>query len=82
MTGPTKRDIQILAAWWYAHGKYQPAADALGIGKQPVMNALYRFRRLEKVDNNLELAMRYQAQIGKLKGKPLNKPAKHGVKAA
>jgi len=80
--GPSQRDIQILAAWWFAHGNYDNAAKAVGIGRQPVMNALYRFRRLEKVESNLELAMRYQKQIGRLKGKPLTTPAKHGKRAA
>ena len=80
-TGPTKRDIQILAAWWYAHGNYDKAAAALDIGRQPVKNALYRFRREERVENNLELAMRYQAEITKLRKKPLNKPAARGQAA-
>ena len=80
-TGPTKRDMQILAAWWFAHGNYDKAAAALKIGRQPVKNALYRFRREEKVESNLELAMRYQAEITKLRRKPLNRPARHGEAA-
>ena len=77
----TKRDVQILAAWWYAHGNYDKAAAALDIGRQPVKNALYRFRREERVENNLELAMRYQAEITKLRRKPLNRPATRGKAA-
>ena len=77
----TKRDVQILAAWWYAHGNYDKAASALGIGRQPVKNALYRFRREERVESNLELAMRYQGQITKLRKKPLNRPAARGKAA-
>lgn len=80
--GPTKRDIQILAAWYFAHGKYDQAAEHLGIGRQPVKNALYRFRREERVDTNLELALRYQEEIAKLRKKPLTRKARHGEKAA
>lgn len=79
--GPTKRDIQILAAWYFAHGKYDNAAAQLGIGRQPVKNALYRLRRIEGVDTNLELALRYQEQIAKLRRKPLNRPAARGKAA-
>lgn len=79
---PTKRDVQILAAWYFSHGNYDKAATVLGIGRQPVKNALYRFRREERVESNLELAFRFQEQIDKLRRKPLNKPARHGEKAA
>ena len=78
----TQRDVQILAAWFFAHGDYGTAADHLGIGRQPVKNALYRFRREERARTNLELAMRYQEQIDKLRRKPLTRPARHGEKAA
>lgn len=77
----TKRDMQILAAWYFAHGNYDKAAMAVGIGRQPVKNALYRFRREERVESNLELAMRYQAQISKLRRKPLNRRATSGEAA-
>lgn len=80
-TGPTKRDIQILAAWYFAHGKYDAAAQQLGIGRQPVKNALYRFRRQERVETNLELALRYQDDIAKLRKKPLTRRARHGEAA-
>ena len=80
--GPTKRDLQILAAWYFAHGKYDHAAAQLGIGRQPVKNALYRFRREERVETNLELAFRYQDQIAKLRKKPLTRKPSHGEKAA
>lgn len=45
-------------------------------------NALYRFRREERVDTNLELAFRYQEQIDKLRTKPLTRKPEHGEKAA
>ncbi len=76
--GPSDRDLQILAGWYFAHGKYERAAKQLGIGRQPVMNALYRFRKLEKVESNLELALRYQERIDKLRGKPLTRKPAHG----
>lgn len=80
--GPTKRDLQILAAWYFSHGKYDAAAQQLGIGRQPVKNALYRFRRQERVDTNLELAFRYQDQIAKLRKKPLTRKPRHNERAA
>jgi hypothetical protein len=80
--GPTDRDLQILAAWYFAHGDYGAAADQLGIGRQPVKNALYRFRREERARSNLELAFRYQERLAKMRGRPLTKPARHGERAA
>ena len=78
----TKRDVQILAAWYFSHGNYDKASMQLGIGRQPVKNALYRFRREERVESNLELAFRYQEQIAKLRKKPLNRKAREGERAA
>ena len=78
---PTKRDIQTLAAWYFAHGKYDKAAVQLKIGKQSVKNTLYRFRREERVETNLELAFRYQDQIEKLRKEPLTERPTHGEAA-
>ena len=80
--GPTYRDVQILAAWYFAYGDYGAAAKQLDIGRQPVKNALYRFRRQERVSTNLELALRYQERINKLRKKPLTRRPEHGRKAA
>ena len=63
--GPTKRDLDIIAAWWFAKGSYPEASKLLGIGHQPVKNALYLFRRTEGAVSNLDLAMRYQDEIRK-----------------
>lgn len=62
---PTVRELDILAAWWFAKGSYPDAAKLLGIGHQPVKNALYLFRRTHGAVSNLDLAMRYQDQIHK-----------------
>jgi DNA-binding transcriptional regulator LsrR (DeoR family) len=82
MIGPTKRDMQTLAAWYFSHGKYDTAAKQLGIGRQSVKNTLYRFRRQERVETNLELALRFQDEIAKLRRKPLARKPRHGEKAA
>ena len=62
-TLPTPRQLEILAAWWATKGSCKRAASVLGIGHQPVMNALYLLRRQESVGSTIELCMRYMDQI-------------------
>ena len=80
--GMTERDVQILAAWYFAYGDQIAAAKQLGVGPQAVRNALYQMRRRLHAKRNLELALRFQDDIDRLKGKPLNRAAPHGQKEA
>jgi hypothetical protein len=65
---PTDRQLDILAAWWYAKGSSTRAAAILGdIGAQPVRNALYLMRKVERADSNLDLALRFMDQIERRK---------------
>ena len=80
--GMTQRDVQILAAWYFAYGDHIAAARELGVGPQAVRNALYQMRRRLHAQKNLELALRYREHIDRLKGKPLYWRAPHGERAA
>lgn len=59
----TDRQLQILAAWWHAKGDCKKAALLLGIGHQPVMNALYLMRRQQGAKTTLELAVNKMDEI-------------------
>ena len=59
----TDRQLEILAAWWHAKGSAKRAAMVLGIGHQPVMNAMYHMRRQAGVTNNIDLVMRHMDRI-------------------
>ena len=65
MTEPTKRQLDALAAWWKAGGTNTGAAQLMGVTPQVVRNSLMFFRKQERADTNLILALRYRSQIEK-----------------
>ena len=60
---PTTRQLDTLAAWWKAGGSNIGAASLLGVQPQVVRNTLLAFRRQERAQTNLNLALRFQTQI-------------------
>ena len=74
MTEPTKRQLDALAAWWKTGGSNVKAADMMDVSPQVVRNLLMQFRREERADTNLLLALRYRETIEKRKVKPSQHP--------
>ena len=62
-SGPTKRELEVIAAWWKAQRHIGRAAVALGVKRQTVANTLYGFRRREGATDNVELALKYLSEI-------------------
>ena len=62
-TGATPRQLDILAAWWRGGGSNTRAAELLGLSVQTVRNTLFTFRRKERVETTLLLALRYRTAI-------------------
>lgn len=59
----TPRQLEILAAWWATKGSAKKAAALLGIGHQPVMNALWMARKVTGKKTTLELAVSYMDEL-------------------
>ena len=61
--GPTQRQLDMLAAWWWAKGDNAKAAFVLGIQRQSLKNGLYTFRYIEGADSNVELVQTYMDAV-------------------
>lgn len=62
-TGPTPAELDALTAWWICGRHIGHAATFIGRSRQTLANNLNAFRREEGVADNVELALRYMAQI-------------------
>lgn len=55
MTGITKGELEMIAAWWHI-GTVKGAADLLGLSESTAKNQLYTARMRSGVTNTLALA--------------------------
>jgi hypothetical protein len=70
--GPTERQLQVLAAWWFARGSYKVASQLIHDSDpenpakpQSIKNQLFTVRRMTGATTNLDLALRFMDEIHK-----------------